>query len=177
LLQRSRLNFAYSGGAIKPHWMLVSEDASGLNVEGGVAYAMTSAQVWKSSRFTIERRGGRMPGTVIFHLSGPFTARDMHGILSPDVLRGRFKRRRLASQPRSCYGSDGSSLYGFGWAWADDQPLCPVPWQRGSAGCGGSKSRVPELFEMTKVDRFFRGLRRRKRRNPKHGPELLRGLR
>ena len=49
------------------------------------------AQVWKSSKFTIERNQGRTPGTVIFRLSGPFTARDMFGSLSPTALRNTFE--------------------------------------------------------------------------------------
>src|SRR5712671_3283732 len=52
---------------------------------------MAVAQVWKSSKFTIERKQGRTPGTVIFRLSGPFTARDMHGALSPNDLRNTFE--------------------------------------------------------------------------------------
>jgi ABC-type transporter Mla MlaB component len=52
---------------------------------------MTVAQVWKSSKFTIERNQGKAPGTVIFRLSGQFTARDMHGALSPDALRNTFE--------------------------------------------------------------------------------------
>ena len=38
---------------------------------------MTQVQIWKSSPFTIERKQGKAPGTVIFRLCGPFTARDM----------------------------------------------------------------------------------------------------
>jgi hypothetical protein len=52
---------------------------------------MAVAQVWKSSKFTIERNRGKTPGTVLFRLSGPFTARDMHGALSPDALRNTFE--------------------------------------------------------------------------------------
>jgi ABC-type transporter Mla MlaB component len=52
---------------------------------------MAVAQVWKSSKFTIERNQGERPGTIIFRLSGPFTARDMHGALSPDALRNTFE--------------------------------------------------------------------------------------
>ena len=52
---------------------------------------MAVAQVWKSSKFTIERNQGKTPGTVVFRLSGPFTARDMHGALSPNELRNTFE--------------------------------------------------------------------------------------
>ena len=50
-----------------------------------------TAQIWKSSKFTIERNQGKVPGTVIFRLSGPFTARDMHASLSPSALRNTFE--------------------------------------------------------------------------------------
>jgi anti-anti-sigma factor len=47
---------------------------------------MPQTQIWKNSPFTIERIGGKAPGTVIFRLCGPFTARDMYGTLTPDAL-------------------------------------------------------------------------------------------
>jgi ABC-type transporter Mla MlaB component len=47
---------------------------------------MPQAQIWKNSSFTIERIEGKAPGTVIFRLCGPFTARDMYGTLTPDAL-------------------------------------------------------------------------------------------
>ena len=47
---------------------------------------MVQPQVWKASPFTIERKQGKTPGTVIFRLSGPFTARDMFGALAPVAL-------------------------------------------------------------------------------------------
>ena len=50
-----------------------------------------AAQIWKSTKFTIERSQGKTPGTVIFRLSGPFTARDMHASLSPIALRNTFE--------------------------------------------------------------------------------------
>ena len=52
---------------------------------------MATAQIWKSSKFTIERNQGKTPGTVIFRLTGPFTARDMHASLSPSALRNTFE--------------------------------------------------------------------------------------
>jgi hypothetical protein len=55
----------------------VGELASVFWILKGVTIPMAVAQVWKSSKFTIERNQGKTPGTVIFRLSGPFTARDM----------------------------------------------------------------------------------------------------
>jgi hypothetical protein len=48
---------------------------------------MTQAQTWKSTPFTIEREEGKAPGTVIFRLRGPFTARDMFGTFPVDAKR------------------------------------------------------------------------------------------
>jgi hypothetical protein len=53
---------------------------TGLDIEKGGMIAMPVAQVWKSSKFTIERNQGKTPGTVIFRLSGPFTARARSGV-------------------------------------------------------------------------------------------------
>jgi anti-anti-sigma factor len=49
------------------------------------------AQIWKGSTFTIERKEGKAPGTVIFHLSGPFTVRNMFDQLSPAALHELFE--------------------------------------------------------------------------------------
>jgi anti-anti-sigma factor len=51
---------------------------------------MTQAQVWKATPFSIERRPGKDPSIVIFRLSGPFTARDMYGSLTPVALQKLF---------------------------------------------------------------------------------------
>ena len=116
---------------------------------------MTVAQVWKSSKFAIERSQGKTPGTVIFRLSGPFTARDMYGSLSPNELRNTFESE----------GGDPHALHIL--------DLTEVPYVD-SAGLGmlvshyvrcqdrgvrlvaaGVSARVLQLFEMTKVDGFF----------------------
>jgi hypothetical protein len=92
---------------------------------------MAVAQVWKSSKFTIERNQGKTPGTVIFRLSGPFTARDMYGALSPNALRNTFEAEEDSDQHAlhildlthsddalacaSCDRSDEISPGGQGW--------------------------------------------------------------
>jgi anti-anti-sigma factor len=53
--------------------------------------ALNKAQVWRSSGFTIERCDGKEPGTVNFRLTGPFTARDMYGSISPTTFREIFE--------------------------------------------------------------------------------------
>jgi len=122
----------------------------------GVTIPMAEAQVWKSSKFTIERNQGRTPGTVIFRLSGPFTARDMYGSLSPTALRNTFEAEE-DSEPQTLHILD----------------LTDVPYMD-SAGLGlivshyvrcqgrgvrlvaaGVSPRVLQLLEMTKVDGFL----------------------
>jgi anti-anti-sigma factor len=122
---------------------------------------MTVAQVRKSSKFTIERSQGKTPGTVVFRLSGPFTARDMHASLSPDLLRSTFEVGE-ESDPQALPVSRQHIL-----------DLTEVPYMD-SAGLGlivshyvrcqsrvvrlvlaGVSPRVLQLFEMSKVDKFF----------------------
>jgi anti-anti-sigma factor len=122
---------------------------------------MTVAQVWKSSKFTIERNQGKTPGTVIFRLSGPFTARDMHGALSPNALRNTFE----AEEENDPQALPIRALHIL--------DLTEVPYMD-SAGLGlivshyvrcqgrdvrlvvaGVSPRVLQLFEMTTVDKFF----------------------
>jgi len=113
------------------------------------------AQTWKSTPFTIERKEGKAPGTVIFRLRGPFTARDMFGTLAPVAP---------------------DNLLSFQSAPSDAPPalnildLTDVPYMD-SAGLGrivrhyvhcrsrgvrviaaGAGPRVLELFKMTKVE-------------------------
>jgi anti-anti-sigma factor len=118
--------------------------------------SMTVAQVWKSTKFSIERSKGTMPGTVVFRLSGPFTARDMYGSLSPAALRNTF-------EPLEDLQSERLHVL----------DLSEVPYID-SAGLGmmvshhvrchgrgvrlvlaGACDRVVQLLEMTKVDKLF----------------------
>lgn len=116
---------------------------------------MAVAQVWKSSKFTIERCAGQTPSTVIFRLEGPFTARDMYGSLSPSALRNTFE----------CEDGPKHLLHIL--------DLTNVPYMD-SAGLGliishyvrcqgrgvrlvlaGASERVVQLLQMTHVDKFF----------------------
>jgi anti-anti-sigma factor len=122
----------------------------------GVTIPMAVAQIWQNSRFTIERSEGKTPGTVIFRLSGPFTARDMYGSLSPSALRNTFESTG-AGAPHVLHILD----------------LTEVPYMD-SAGLGmivshyvrcqgrgvrlvaaGVSPRVSQLLEMTKLDKLF----------------------
>jgi anti-anti-sigma factor len=128
----------------------------GLYIEEGATIPMAVAQVWKSSKFTIERNHGKTAGTVIFRLSGPFTARDMYGALSPNELRNTFEAEEE---------NDRHTLHIL--------DLTEVPYMD-SAGLGlvvshyvrcqgrgvrlvaaGVSARVLQLLEMTKVDGFL----------------------
>jgi anti-anti-sigma factor len=116
---------------------------------------MTQEQIPQGTPFSIERKHGKAPSTVIFRLSGPFTARSMYGSLTPIALRNMLN---FQSTP-------------------DEQPplvniidLSGVPYMD-SSGLGmivthyvhcqgkgiklilaGVSPRVLELFKMTKVD-------------------------
>lgn len=48
---------------------------------------MIQAQNGKRAPFTIERIQGKAPGTLIFRLGGPFTARDMFESMPPATLQ------------------------------------------------------------------------------------------
>ena len=52
---------------------------------------MATSQLWKGTKFNIEREAGTAPGSIIFRLTGPFTARDMYGSLTPVALRELFE--------------------------------------------------------------------------------------
>ena len=113
------------------------------------------AQTWKSTPFTIERKEGKAPGTVIFRLSGPFTARDMFGTLAPIGLLNILSFQSTPSE-------DLPAL--------NILDLTDVPYMD-STGLGrvishyvhcrgkgvrmvvaGANPRVLELFKLTKVD-------------------------
>ena len=116
---------------------------------------MIRAQVWKATPFTIERKEGKAPGTVIFSFSGPFTARDMFGTLAPIALHNMLSFESTASEELPA---------------VNILDLTEVPYMD-STGLGrivshhvhcrgkgvrmvvaGASPRVVELFRMTKVD-------------------------
>ncbi|RSL17145.1 anti-anti-sigma factor [Edaphobacter aggregans] len=113
------------------------------------------AQVWKSTPFTIERKEGKAPGTVIFRLCGPFTARDMFGTLAPIGLLNILSFQSTPSEELPALNI---------------LDLTDVPYMD-STGLGrivshyvhcrgkgvrmiiaGASPRVVELFRLTKVD-------------------------
>jgi anti-anti-sigma factor len=116
---------------------------------------MTQAQIWKSSPFNIERKDGKAPGTVIFRLCGPFTARDMYGSLTPIDLQNLLDFQSTPSEELPALNI---------------LDLTEVPYMD-STGLGmivrhyvrcqgkgvrmvaaGASERVLELFKLTKMD-------------------------
>ena len=54
---------------------------------------ISPAQIWKGSNFSIDRMEGKTPRTVIFRLTGPFTARDMYNTLTPANMKDMFEHQ------------------------------------------------------------------------------------
>ena len=116
---------------------------------------MSHAQLWKTTPFTIERKEGKAPGSVIFRLCGPFTARDMFGTLAPIGLLNILSFQSTPSEELPALNI---------------LDLTDVPYMD-STGLGrivshyvhcrgkgirmivaGASPRVLELFRLTKVD-------------------------
>ncbi len=116
---------------------------------------MIQAQVWKGSPFTIERKEGKAPGTVIFHLSGPFTARDMYGSLTPLALSNMFDFQSVSSDELPALNvfdltdvpyidSKGLGMIVTQYVRCKNKGIPLI--------VAGMSPRVLELFKMTKVD-------------------------
>ena len=105
---------------------------------------------------TLEREAGKAPGTVVFHFSGPFTARSVYAHQSPEVVHHMFDFQSMLPE------GEPPVLNIFN--------LTDVPYMD-SAGLGmviryyarcqdkgvrfiaaGVSPRVLELFQLTKVD-------------------------
>ena len=117
---------------------------------------VTVAQIWKSTKFTVERNQGKTPGTIIFRFSGPFTARDMYSCLSPDAFRKIFESPSDTEQP-SVHILDLSEV-----PYIDSRGLGMlvshyVRCQRNGTRMlvAGAGPRVLQLFQLTKVGTFI----------------------
>jgi anti-anti-sigma factor len=117
---------------------------------------MAVAQVWKSSKFAIERSRGKAPGTTIFRLSGPFTARDMHSSLSPIELRNTFESEE-GDDPHLLHILDLTEVPYIDSAGLGMIVSHYVRCQSGGVRLvlAGVNPRVIQLLEMTKVDGFL----------------------
>ncbi|MGA3225780.1 MAG: STAS domain-containing protein [Acidobacteriaceae bacterium] len=116
---------------------------------------MTQAQIWKNSPFSIERKEGKAPGTVIFRLCGPFTARDMYGSLAPIDLQNMLDFQSAPSaEPPVLNILDLTAV-----PYMDSTGLGMIvkhyvhyPGNGVRVIAAGANSRVLELFRLTKMD-------------------------
>ena len=127
--------------------------------------ATIQAQIWKGSAFTIERKQGKTPGTVIVRFCGPFTARDMYGTLAPTDWQNLLEFKANAGE-----GAPGEDPPAVNIPSVQVFDLTDVPYMD-STGLGvivhhyvrcrtrgvrlivaGANPRILELFKMTKVD-------------------------
>jgi anti-anti-sigma factor len=112
-------------------------------------------QVWKADAFTIERKKGKAPGTVVFRLVGPFTARDMFGTLSPESMRNLFESQ--SDEVLSAHIFDLTEVpymdsIGLGMI-VSQYVRCKSKGLRMVAA--GMSPRVLQLFKLTKLDTFI----------------------
>ena len=112
-------------------------------------------QMWKSTAFSIERVDGKKPGTVIFRLVGPFTARDMYGSLTPAALEHMLNFQSTPDEVRPAVNILDLSEVPY----MDSKGLGMVVNHHTSCQekgvrlvVAGATPRVQELFAMTKVD-------------------------
>jgi anti-anti-sigma factor len=116
---------------------------------------ISQAQIWKGTPFSIERKEGKSSGTVIFRLSGPFTARDMYGSLTPVGLRNMLDFNSMPNEaPPVVNILDLTEV-----PYMDSAGLGIVVGHYVSCHCKGIRliaaglsPRVRELFQMTRVD-------------------------
>jgi anti-anti-sigma factor len=119
---------------------------------------VTQAQIWKGTPFSIERKEGKAPGTVIFRLCGPFTARDMFGSLTPAALHNMLDFQSTPSeQPPALNILDLTDV-----PYIDSTGLGMIV--RHHVRCQGKgvrliaagvNPRVLDLFKLTKVETVF----------------------
>jgi anti-anti-sigma factor len=113
------------------------------------------AQIWTGSSFSIERREGKAPGSVIFHLSGPFTARDMYRSVSPEALRNLFEAQSDQALAKHIFDlTDVPYMDSIGLGMLVSQYVrCQGKGMRMVAA--GVSPRVLQLLKLTKLDSFI----------------------
>ena len=116
---------------------------------------MTEPQVSQGTAFNIERKEGKAPSTVIFRLSGPFTARSMYGSLTPLALRNMFNFQSTPGEKPPLLNILDLS----GVPYMDSSGLGMIVTHYVHCQNKGIKliltgvsQRVLDLFKMTKVD-------------------------
>ena len=115
------------------------------------------SQIWKGSSLHIERSQGQVPNSLVFHFSGPFTARDMYAALSPAALKSLFETEPTPQHPAQLTIFDLTEV-----PYVDSCGLglivghfvrCQNRGVRFIAA--GVSPRVLQLLKMTKVDQLF----------------------
>jgi anti-anti-sigma factor len=116
---------------------------------------MTQLPIPQDTPFSIERKQGKSPSTLIFRLSGPFTARKMYGSLTPLALRNMLNFQSTAGEEPPLV----NILDLTGVPYMDSSGLgIIVTHYVHCQGKGirlvltGVSPRVLDLFKMTKVD-------------------------
>jgi len=108
-------------------------------------------QIWKGTPFSIEQKEGKAPSTIILRLSGPFTARDMYGWLTPLDLQNMLDFQSTPSkQPPVVNIVDLTDVPYMDSAGLGIIERCQGKGIRMIAA--NVNPRVLELFRMTKVD-------------------------
>ena len=119
---------------------------------------MTEAQGTKRSPFGFERKEGKAPGTVIFHFTGPFTAREMYATSPPIALQNLLDFQSVPDEKQP----ELNILDITGVPYVDSSGLGMIV--RHYVRCqgkgirlaiSGASPRVLELFKITKVDGFL----------------------
>ena len=116
---------------------------------------MTQAQIWKNSPFSIERKEGKAPGTVIFRLCGPFTARDMYGSLTPVDLQNMLDFQSTPSEELPALNILDLTEVPYMDSTGLGRIVSHYVHCRGKGVrmiAAGLSPRVLELFKLTKVD-------------------------
>lgn len=118
--------------------------------------ATTNAQMWQGSKFNVERVAGETPGEVIFQFTGPFTARDMYGSLTPVALR-EILNADNGTEPVTSHILDLTRVpyidsAGIGIV-VDHFSKCQKAGIRLTAT--GAGKHVLEQFRLTKIDTLF----------------------
>ncbi len=113
-------------------------------------------EIWHGAKFNLERSEGSIPGTVIFHLSGPLTMRDMYAVQTPNAFREMLDLQTAlpSGAPPKLHIFDMSGVpymdsMGLGWV-ASHFARCQARGVRMIAA--GVGPRVMEVFRLTKVD-------------------------
>ena len=110
------------------------------------------AQTGRTAPFHIERAEGKAPSTIIFRLSGPFTAREVFGHLTPLALENMLNFESKAAPALNIF-----DLTAVPYMDSASLGLLMKHHAHCKARCirmviAGASPRVQELFRLTKVD-------------------------